>query len=822
MSFWSNSSRSDSSRYVLYRWWINSVATIMLAIILAGNILLFPVPYLGFGVDFPTATITFVEPGTSAAQAGLQVDDHILRLYDRSWEEMISHPNLLSLIGPIDRPVVIHIERTGIIHTFSLAQGTPDQATQVGKLAEALLAFLCWLTGYLLGFTRRHAAWSSPLVACFWMSVGGLLGIYAFARSLSFPLMLVSQWLLLTILLPLMVYVHVWFPARPVSEQQIRIARWGLVGTWALLNVVLVIGVTIWQLTLAQLLDVLSNILPIAVLFGLVGVGVILRYAYFQVPIEKVRRQIRLIVMACVFVVCAWLLLLILPQFVFGQPLIADYWIDLISGVIPLAYLIGGLVPDLYRLDQLVARLVVHIGTTTVLAGILVAIATVFAVHNTAIVLWMVISFVVLYRPVQYCAFRLLPAHVNPTHNLYHDLHKAATKLTTTLEAPVLIDVVCEGVRTTFGEPAIALYLGDINDSNNLIRVVQEQLPKVPTTIAAGVLTNQLSQLAFVTDSRKLYTTLAQVSPAASEEVLRYPEVALWCPIRHSQGYLLGLLLLGMRGNLDSYHTQDIHEIQRLLEAAALAFGHSAAYVHQCEAEATIRHLYQRLQVAEATRAAAIARELHDEVINVNICFNIQALEHLITQVHDPDIQAELMALLESERTEAQMLRMICENIHPTGIDDPLGLPTLLRRLLERIEVIWPGNCHIHFEQVPCPIATTTQREVLGIVSEALNNVVKHAQASEIDILVQYPEMPGDGIHLTIRDNGHSKEIITPKPGHWGLRNMYERARMIGGTLHFCREAGGGTAVIVTFPPQMPNIDTAVMNGRSYATTPTV
>jgi signal transduction histidine kinase len=432
----------------------------------------------------------------------------------------------------------------------------------------------------------------------------------------------------------------------------------------------------------------------------------------------------------------------------------------------------------------------------------LTTITAVFALQGMLSVLWTAICFVVLYRPAQQLILRFLPAHANPLHNTYQALHISASQLTASLDAQVLVNTITAGVRATFGEPALAFYLGHLDGSSTLTRVVQERLD-LPEIIAPGTLTEYLTRVTSVLESRALHAALAPFSLSTTEDqALCASGVALWCPIRHAHGHLLGVLVLGRLGDLDPYRAQDIRELQRLLDAAAFALTNSATYTQQCEAEATIRRLYQQLEQERAATAAAIARELHDEIININVRLNIESIQKLLGQVQDPAIRAELDRLLESERTEAQFLRLICERLHPTGSDDPLGLPTLLRMQVERIQVIWSGTCRLLIEHAPCPISTTIQREVLGVATEALTNAIKHATAAtEITVVLRYPKTPDEIVQLIIRDNGRTEKVVTSKPGHWGVRGMYERAREVGGRLRFEREVGTGTAVILSFPP---------------------
>jgi signal transduction histidine kinase len=162
------------------------------------------------------------------------------------------------------------------------------------------------------------------------------------------------------------------------------------------------------------------------------------------------------------------------------------------------------------------------------------------------------------------------------------------------------------------------------------------------------------------------------------------PATSLWGVIRGGNGEVFGLIVLGPRGDRDPYRERDLREIQRLLTAAALAFTNSVSYTQQVQAQQTIRQLYRHLQQAQEQTAAAIARVLHDEVLNLNVRLNIAALHQIVGQVVDPKLRADLQLVLDGEQDIGQILRLICEQLRPSGSDDPLGLADSLRRQVER------------------------------------------------------------------------------------------------------------------------------------------
>ncbi len=96
----------------------------------------------------------------------------------------------------------------------------------------------------------------------------------------------------------------------------------------------------------------------------------------------------------------------------------------------------------------------------------------------------------------------------------------------------------------------------------------------------------------------------------------------------------------------------------------------------------------------------------------------------------------------------------------------------------------------------PAPDVTA---HLLGIVNEALSNVVRHAMASRV--WVESSGGPDGNLHLSVRDNGRGFDTSAGPPmGHQGLANMRSRARGLGATLDVASEPRTGTTISITLP----------------------
>ncbi|MEI7642671.1 MAG: ATP-binding protein [Chloroflexales bacterium] len=772
-------------------------AILALLAIIGAAALYWPLPELGFATDPPTGIVLTVAPGSPAAEGGLQPGDQVVRIYTYPWEAINTRLFLVPLPWHDGTPSPLTVSRSGVTLDLTLYARLPDLPLQIDKALRTLVALVCWGTGAALGSSPRGVNRRLQVAAWFWILLGGALGVYQFVQITSYVLTVAVLWLLGTILAPAAVMMHLWYPSRPIARATVdRAQRWWLV-IIGLLQVV-TLGLAALGQTTAGLLALLDTGTTLAFLGSFVFSAIALGHAYRITTIAHIRRQIRLIAVACVLVACAWAALVLgdalEPALLTSVPPVT---LTAITVVVPLAYLLGGISPDLMRADHVARWLVAHALTIVAILGILAGVAQ---------------SGLLTLSPMVIAAFTL--AAYTPTSRLMrwlvaglagHDhpyalLNQAAARLGTSLDADQLASIISDGLRGTFHDPPVAIYLRRDHDDATLALVNARQLPlpqAVRATLLDEVFGHEEALLLIGTVQQRIGEQPLEGRAAA---LVFAPHASLWGLIRHAQGGVLGLMILGPRGDLDPYRARDRRELERLLSAAALAFTNSASYAHEVQAQDKIRQLYRRLQQTKDETEASIAREIHDEVVNVNVRLNIMALQHLVAQVVPPQLHDEIQAILESEQTTSQMLRMICERLHPADIDDPLGLVASLRRMITQTRAGWAGQVILSVDHDLVPVERQVHRELVLIAREALINAIKHADATEIHVDLQFPAERDNVLTLIIRDNGRTRQRVTPKAGHMGLSFMRESADAIGATIRWEPVAMGGTAVIVTLP----------------------
>lgn len=189
-----------------------------------------------------------------------------------------------------------------------------------------------------------------------------------------------------------------------------------------------------------------------------------------------------------------------------------------------------------------------------------------------------------------------------------------------------------------------------------------------------------------------------------------------------------------------------------------------------------------------------LARNLHDAV-NQSL-FSAGLIAEVLPRLWDRDQDLARQSLEDLRRlTRGAMaeMRALLAELRPSTLTDT-DLGDLLRLL---------GNAFTGRTNIPVTMTVTgagalpaeAQVVLYRICQEALNNISKHAKASQVEIGLQYE--PGM-LELHIRDDGRGFDALEQlPPGHYGLSMMRERAEAVGARLSITSQSGHGTELTV-------------------------
>lgn len=235
--------------------------------------------------------------------------------------------------------------------------------------------------------------------------------------------------------------------------------------------------------------------------------------------------------------------------------------------------------------------------------------------------------------------------------------------------------------------------------------------------------------------------------------------------------------------------------LERLEEVASLLAGivegavlHDRVRRREVELE---QFAIRTIELQELDRRR-MAGDIHDGISQrlVSAWYHLRAASSLI---EDPQAQQEVeatSALLSEALAEA---RHAITGLRPTVLDD-LGLISAITSLAKNL-----GDLDADLDIVDCGVAPHVETALYRIVQEALQNVVKHAQASQVEILLLSDD---GGVLLRVSDDGIGFEPgRAAGPTSYGLAGMHERAGLLGATLHLRSSPGQGTSITVRLPP---------------------
>lgn len=219
-------------------------------------------------------------------------------------------------------------------------------------------------------------------------------------------------------------------------------------------------------------------------------------------------------------------------------------------------------------------------------------------------------------------------------------------------------------------------------------------------------------------------------------------------------------------------------------------------YRQRLESElAARRALTEKLIHSEEDTRKKMARELHDE-IGQNITA-IQIQSQLVKRAQNPlQTQAAAGQINDLARRIHHSTRQLLRQLRPPALDE-LSFNDALHHLLNEFAFDERGiRCQFDYQLAAPPESETIRFTLYRLLQELLNNVCKHAAASEVTIILR---QQGEWLRLEVKDNGVG--IGSAKLPGFGIRGMRERVSALGGELSL--ESQPGTRIIVNLPTNL-------------------
>ena len=230
--------------------------------------------------------------------------------------------------------------------------------------------------------------------------------------------------------------------------------------------------------------------------------------------------------------------------------------------------------------------------------------------------------------------------------------------------------------------------------------------------------------------------------------------------------------------------------------AGLMAGGIENARLHRvlAQREAAMERFAERIVLAQETERRRLAGEIHDGISQrvVSLSFHLSAAADALAT--NPGLAAREIAEAQSLAEAAlDETRFAIAGLHPPVLDD-LGLAASLESLAASIPQL-----DVHAEAQGCELPAHVATAAYRIAQEALQNVVKHAEATKARLRLH---THGGTVTLEVEDDGKgfATGASNATTTGYGLPGMRERAELLGGTLEVKSYPGQGTLLRLRFP----------------------
>ncbi|MDY0191111.1 MAG: histidine kinase [Desulfuromonas sp.] len=250
---------------------------------------------------------------------------------------------------------------------------------------------------------------------------------------------------------------------------------------------------------------------------------------------------------------------------------------------------------------------------------------------------------------------------------------------------------------------------------------------------------------------------------------------------------LLALQSIGEGQLAVRLQTYPVLEAERLAEQ----FNKMATALESTQAENI--QLTRALLNLQDTERSRLGQTLHDDLGQYVAGMRAQ-IKLLQVMREQPNTVLTVAQVLEEHGRQLQTgFRCLVRDLYPAMLDH-LGVVEMLGTLQEHWQKSHGSRCRLHILSVAPDLTVAQKNQLYRFLQEALTNVSRHAQATQVHIWLQYKE---GALRLLLTDNGIGS--VVQNQG-LGLRSMAERARTLSAQLHIQARLRRGWSIYLYLP----------------------
>jgi len=245
------------------------------------------------------------------------------------------------------------------------------------------------------------------------------------------------------------------------------------------------------------------------------------------------------------------------------------------------------------------------------------------------------------------------------------------------------------------------------------------------------------------------------------------------------------------------FTAEHVQLAETLAGQAATAIQNAWLYEQVRAGRERLQVLSHRLVEVQESERQYIAHELHDEAGQslASLMVKLQLIEQGAS--HPKVVQDEVAAMEKVLQEVQENLQRLAKALRPASLDH-LGLVAALRQHVEGVGATHTLEVNFEAGNLDWQLPDTMQTVLYRVVQEALTNVVRHSQASRVDVLLTQRQ---EQLSLIIEDDGRGFDLQEAmQKNRLGLQGMQERVEMIDGRLLIESTAGRGTTIAVEIP----------------------